>query len=223
MTEEAWELANKRAFEGVPVKRNLGIKNPLAGLIVCGKCGRALIRQTVRNKQRKPYDRLHHAYYTECQCKSIRLDYVMNCLCDALEEVATELETGSVQCGTDPSEIEAIERTLADESRKLDKLIELFNADAITVYEFKDRREASDVLVKQLREKHDELTAKMVDPDEIAFTTREALMLLRDESVDAELKNNALKRFVEKIEYEEIDQARKNRQIKLTVHLRGLN
>lgn len=223
VTEEAWELANKRAFEGVPVKRNLGIKNPLAGLIVCGKCGRALIRQTVRNKQRRPYDRLHHAYYTECQCKSIRLDYVMDCLCDALEEVATELETGSVQCGTDPAEIEAIERTLADESRKLDKLIELFNADAITVYEFKDRREASDVLVKQLREKHDELTAKMVDPDEIAFTTREALMLLRDESVDAELKNNALKRFVERIEYEEIDQARKNRQIKLTVHLRGLN
>lgn len=223
VTEDVWELANKRAFEGVPVKRDMSIKNPLAGLIVCGKCGRALIRQTVRNKQRRAYERLHHAYYTECQCKSISLDYVMDCLCDALEDVAMELETGSVQSGTDPAEIEAVERTLADESRKLDKLIELFNADAITVYEFKERREASDILVKQLREKHDELTAKMVDPEEIAFTTREALTLLRDESVDAELKNNALKRFIEKIEYEEIDQASKNRQIKLTVHLRGLN
>ena len=223
VSEEVWELANKRAFEGVPVKRDMTIKNPMAGLIVCGKCGRALIRQTVTNKQKRPYDRLHHAYYTECQCKSIRLDYVMDCLCDALEEVANDLETGSVQCGTDPAEIEAIERTLADEAKKLDKLIELFNADAITVYEFKERREASDELVKQLRERHEELSARSVDPDEIAFTTREALGILRNENVSAEVKNNALKRFIEKIEYEELDQARKNRQIKLTVRLRGID
>ena len=223
VSEEVWELANKRAFEGVPVKRDKAIKNPMAGLIVCGKCGRALIRQTFRNKQRKPYDRLHHAYYTECQCKSIRLDYVMDCLCDALEEVANDLETGIVQCGTDPAEIEAIERTLADEAKKLDKLIELFNADAITVYEFKERREASDEMIRQLRERRDELYARDIDPEEIAFTTREALGILRNDDVSAEVKNNALKRFIEKIEYEELDQARKNRQIKLTIRLRGID
>lgn len=223
VSEEVWELANKRAFEGIPVKRDKAIKNPMAGLIVCGKCGRALIRQTVRNKQRKPYDRLHHVYYTECQCKSIRLDYVMDCLCDALEEVANDLETGIVQCGTDPAEIEAIERTLADEAKKLDKLIELFNADAITVYEFKERREASDEMIRQLRERRDELYARDIDPEEIAFTTREALGILRNDDVSAEVKNNALKRFIEKIEYEELDQARKNRQIKLTIRLRGID
>ena len=110
-----------------------------------------------------------------------------------------------------------------DTTQKLDKLIELFNADAITVYEFKERREASDEMIRQLRERRDELYARDIDPEEIAFTTREALGILRNDDVSAEVKNNALKRFVEKIEYEELDQARKNRQIKLTIRLRGID
>lgn len=223
VSEEVWELANRNAFEGVPVKRDRAIKNPLAGLIVCGKCGRALVRQAVKNKHGRSYDRLHHAYYTECQCKSISLNYVLDCLCDALEEIANDIEAHSVQCGSDPAEIEAVERALAEESRKLDKLIELFNADAISIYEFKERREASDEFVERLKEKHDELVSKNVDPSEIVFTTREAIGILRNENVSAEVKNNALKRFIETIEYEEIDRAMKNRQIKLTVHLRGFN
>lgn len=222
VSEEVWELANRRAFEGVPVKRDRSIKNPLAGLIVCGKCGRALVRQDVKGKSGKHFPRLHHAYYTECQCKSISIAYVMECLCDALEDIAVDLETGVIRCGIDPAELEAVEHALAVEDKKLDKLIELFNADAINVYEFKERREASDKMVEQLRLRHEELTSKGVTAEEIIFSTHEALAKLRDDSVSAEEKNKALKTFIERIEYFEIDRARKNRKIELHVKLRGV-
>lgn len=222
VSEELWELANKKAFEGVPVKRDRKIKNPLAGLIVCGKCGRALVRQDVKGKNGSHFPRLHHAYYTECQCKSISVAYVMECLCDALEEIAADLETGIIQCGIDPQELAAIEKQLALEENRLDKLIELYNAEAINVIEFKSRRAKSDELVKRLRARHDELAKKDVNADEIVFSTREALRKLRDDSVSAEDKNTALKSFIERIEYFEIDRARKNRKIELHVKLRGI-
>lgn len=222
VSEEIWELANKKAFEGIPVKRDRSIKNPLAGLIVCGKCGRALVRQNVKGKNGGQFPRLHHAYYTECQCKSISLAYVMDCLCDALEDIAADLETGCIRCGIDPAELEAVEHALAVEDKKLDKLIELFNEDAITIHEFKERRAASDKMVEQLMKRHDELTSKGVTAEEIIFSTQEALEKLRDDSVSAEEKNKALRMFIERIDYFEIDQARKNRQIELHVKLRGI-
>lgn len=222
VSEELWELANKKAFDGVPVKRNNKIQNPLAGLIVCGKCGRALIRQDVKGKNGGHFPRLHHAYYTECQCKSISIAYVMDCLCDALEEIAADLETGIMQCGVDPQELAAIEKQLSLEENRLDKLIELYNVEAITVQEFKSRRSKSDELVKRLRQRHDELMAKDVTSEEIVFSTREALEKLRDDSVSAEDKNSALKSFIERIDYFEIDTARKNRKIELHVKLRGV-
>ncbi len=223
VSEEEWDSANKQAFEGIPTRRDRSIKNPLAGLIVCRKCGRALVRQAVKNKYGKTYDRLHHAYQTECQCKSIRMDYVVDCLCDALEEIAANLETGIVGYGVDPAEIEAVERALAEEDRRLDKLMELYYADAITLEEFKSRKTASDDTTGRLAAKLEELRGRDSDPLEIAFSVREALGILRDESVSAEDKNVALKSFVDRIEYEELDTARKNRQIKLTVHLHGFD
>ena len=70
--------------------------------------------------------------------------------------------------------------------------------------------------------RHDELTSKGVTAEEIIFSTHEALAKLRDDSVNAEEKNKALKTFIERIEYFEIDQARKNRKIELHVKLRGV-
>ena len=151
------------------------------------------------------------------------MDYVVDCLCDALEEIAANLETGIVGYGVDPAEIEAVERALAEEDRRLDKLMELYYADAITLEEFKSRKTASDDTTGRLAAKLEELRGRDSDPLEIAFSVREALGILRDESVSAEDKNVALKSFVDRIEYEELDTARKNRQIKLTVHLHGFD
>lgn len=223
VSEEVWELANKLSFEAVPVKRNNGIKNPLAGLIVCANCGRALIRQDVKNKYGQHFPRLHHAYYTECQCKSISIAYVMDRLCDALEDIATDLEVGVIDTGFDPAELKSIENQLRKEDGRLDKLMELFYADAITVSEFKVRRDQSKALVERLRKRHDELSSKSIDTHDTAVRVRELIDMLRDDAVGAEEKNNSLRSLISKIEYRELDRARKDRAIELIVTLRALD
>ena len=222
VSDEVWEQANRLAFEAVPVKRNGTIMNPLAGLIVCAKCGRALVRQDVKNKYGMHYPRLHHAYNTECQCKSVSIAYVMECLKDVLVRDVRDLEE-SVSDGSDHSdELSSIEAELRREDGRLDKLMELFYADAISVTEFKERRDASREKVQRLRNRHDELESMDRSAGEVVVRAREAIGMMADDSVSAATLNEALRSFISSIEYEELDRAMRNRKIALTIRLRAL-
>jgi DNA invertase Pin-like site-specific DNA recombinase len=218
---DEWEQANRRAFEGIPVKAGRSVKNPLAGLIVCGKCGRALIRQNVRNRYGSEYSRLHHVYYTECQCKSISLDYVMDKLVDALEQVSHDIEIGIVEKGSDEDEIAALDAAIEEEERRIGKLIELYEAEAITISEFVGRRTASDDRKAKMKKRREKIVSKAIDAQEVNASVHEALEALRRENVSAETKNAVLRSFIDKIEYFELDQARSDRRIRLDIHLRA--
>lgn len=217
--DATWEAA-QGAFEAAPVPRDRSLKNPLAGLIFCGRCGRAMVRQVVTNKQGLRYPRLRHVYDNGCHCRSASLDRVLGALCEALERAADDIESGAARCGADPEEMRAIGRALAEEDRRLDKLMELFYAEAITVGEFKDRRRASEELTARLRARHDELAARDVDAVEVVCTTRQAIRLLRDPSVGAEEKNAMLRSIVERIDYWGSED--RGRTVRLDVRLRGV-
>lgn len=219
VSEGEWQRA-QGAFEAAPVHRDRTMKNPLSGIIVCGKCGRALVRQVIKNKYGSEYERLHHAYNAGCNCRSADLGDIIEALCEALAQTAQDIELGVASCGSDPNEVEALERAITEEDRKLDKLLELYYAEAITVGEFKQRRDASEELARRLRERHDELTARAVDPTEIVTTTREAIRLLADNAVSAEAKNSFLRRIIERIDYWRED--RRGGRIRLVVHMRGM-
>lgn len=216
--EGVWDAA-QRAFEAAPVPRDRTLRNPLSGLIVCGLCGRSLVRQVVTNKQGLKYQRLHHCYNTDCHCRSAALGDVMEALVDALAQAANDVEIGVTRAGCDHGEVEALERALSEEDRRLDKLMELFYADAIDVHEFKERRAASDELTRRMRRRHDELVAQSRGPEEIVTTAREAIRLLGSDLVSAEAKNDCLKSFVERIDYWRED--RYGGRITLDVHLKG--
>lgn len=220
VSEEVWQRA-QRAFEAASVKRDMTLKNPLSGLIFCGKCGRALVRQVVTNKYGSRYERLHHAYNSDCNCRSADLGDIVSSLSDALSQIAEDIEVGVTSCGADPHELEALERAIAEEDRRLDKLLELYYAEAITVGEFKQRRDASEELAGRLRERYDELTARAASPMEIATTTREAIRLLASDEVSAEDKNAFLRRVIDRIDYWRED--RYGGRIRLVVHMSGMD
>ena len=217
---DTWEKA-QAAFEAVPVRRDRTLKNPLAGVVFCGKCGRAMTRQLVRNKYGGEYPRLHHAYNTGCRCRSASVADVVDALCSALEAVAEDVETGARPVGADPREVAAIERALADEERRLDKLLELFYAEAITVSEFKSRRDASEESAGRMRSRLAELAARDVDADGFAYTVREAVGILRDEGADAAAKNDAVRSVVERVDYWREDT--RGGKVRLRVELKGID
>lgn len=218
--EETWEAA-QGAFEAIPVHRDREIKNPLAGLIVCGECRRALVRQVTKNKYGSKYPRLHHAYNSTCHCRSAGIPEIMDALGSALSRMASDLELGFVGTGPDPSEMRALERAMAEEDRRLDKLMELFYADAIDVHEFKRRRDVSTDMTKRMRERYNELKARDVDTTALAIGAREAVALISDPDVPAAEQNAALRSVVERIDYWRED--KRGGKITLVAHLRGLN
>lgn len=218
--EGTWDAA-QGAFEAIPVQRDREIKNPLAGLIVCGECGRAMVRQVVKNKYGAKYPRLHHAYNSPCRCRSAGIPEIMAALGASLSRAASDLELGFVGTGPDPSEMRALERAMAEEDRRLDKLMELFYADAIDVREFKRRRDASADMTSRMRERYDELKARDVDATALAMGAREAVALISDPDVPAAEQNAALRSVVERIDYWRED--KRGGKITLAVHLRGLD
>jgi len=205
VSAELWQAANDRNNGSPKVKRDGTLKNPLAGLLVCKKCGRAMVRfmNTSRSSGEK-HAHYRHAPFCDCKAQGAPLDIVVSVLCEALDQIANDLEL-QVEVGavdTTEAEITAVERQIAREANKLDKLVDLYYADAITIDEFKDRRKRSEELQEALRAKHAELLKDKPTPQEIAFTVRDAIGKLEDQNIDAEKKNVALKAIVERIEYE---------------------
>ena len=222
--EELWQAANDRNHGSAPVKRSRELKNPLAGLLVCKKCGRAMKRfmNTSRSNGNKNAH-YRHAPFCDCNAQGAPLGIVVSILCDALEEIAHDFEIVDEvgKADTTEQELHAIEMQLTREANKLEKLIELYYAEAITIDEFKSRRAASEELQETLKVRAAELLVEKPMPKQVAATVREAIVLLRDDDVPAQKKNTALKSFVERIEYENFTVPRSRKyDVRLTVVMR---
>lgn len=211
VSEELWHAANNRNNGSGRVKHDYELKNPLAGLLVCKKCGRAMIRfiNHVKSSGNK-IEHYRHAPFCDCKAQGARLDIVMGILCEALEDIACDLEARETvgEADVQAEELAAIEKQLAREERKLDKLLDLYLEEAITVEEFKSRRENSEELQDALKARLASLEGEATSPQEVAFTIREALGKLKDDTVPPQAKNAALRSFIDRIEYENFTRPR---------------
>lgn len=223
--EDLWHAANNRNNGCAPVKRSHELRNPLAGLLVCKKCGRAMVRfiNYVRSSGNKiPHYR--HAAFAGCKCQGARVDIVVGVLCDALAEIAADLEVCEILDDTDAraDELAVIDKQLAEEENILEKLFTLYYAEAITTDEFIERRKAAENLQGALLSRKATLEEGERTPQETAFTIREAIAMLKDDTVPITDKNAALRSFVDKIEYENHTRPRsRNYDIHLDITLKG--
>lgn len=147
---------------------------------------------------------------------------VVGAVADALSSVAADLEAKLTVGDTDTKavELQSIEKQLAREERTVEKLLELYYADAITIDEFKERRQRSDEAKVALAARREVLLLETEPPRELAFTVREAIALLEDDSVSAQAKNEALRMFVERIEYENFTKHINQQDIRLHIVLK---
>lgn len=223
VSEELWQAANDRNNGTPPVKRSKELQNPLAGLLVCAKCGRALRRfiNTCKSNGNK-LEHYRHAPFCDCKCRGASMKVVVGAVADALSSVAADLEAKLTVGDTDTKavELQSIEKQLAREERTVEKLLELYYADAITIDEFKERRQRSDEAKVSLAARREVLLLETEPPRELAFTVREAIALLEDDSVSAQAKNEALRTFVKRIEYENFTQHINQQDIRLHIVLK---
>lgn len=225
VSEDLWERANSALRPSVKLKHETRISNPLAGLMFCSRCGKAVGRH-VTYYRGQPKARYLHSRYQDCGAKSASEEAVMDTLVSSLQSAASNIEylanNRDEEAEIYESERKALEKEIAAASRKADKLVELYTADLIGIEEFRTRRSPVDEQIARMRAKAEELEA-MEPPDRAAqlVRVREAIDLLRDGSVDAEAKNRMLRLVIERIEYtHEGDRRRRKGNLHLDVRLR---
>ncbi len=201
---ETFIKAQERSAKNPPYKQTTVLKNPFAGILCCGTCGRSLIQH--------PYK--HADLRLECRerrprhGKSVKYKDVENAIITALELV--ELPKLEVKLKDGDGDALKIKKSLLD---KLEKQLAEYKQQEEKQYEFLETgRYSEDVFDKRnaaLREKMQACQQQIreakasipqhVDYGEKIITLKRAIESLKEDKISALEKNKLLKAVVEKI------------------------
>lgn len=203
--EETFKLVQSR-YHSSRTKANASLKNPLAGIIRCKKCGRTMYRQT--NEGRR--DRYTHTPNTEgCKVKSATSDDVIAAVKYALKMYMEDFEV-KIEKSADVDErlvdkqIESLKKEMVKIKRRKNSLMEMREDRSITHNEFIERKAVHDQKLEVLQEQIDELEHTIPEKEEFEeklLMVSDAFIAITDDDLDAETKNMFLKKIVKTIDF----------------------
>ena len=212
VSEEVWTAANAAIdSRSTPkTKKDLSLTNPLAGLLVCGRCGHAM--QMMKRRKADGGGRQYiHSSYNKRDCWTVGApdELVMEMVVDALADEVRGLQAACAgDSGPRPRMVEAriaeLERHAASERKAGGNLIRLAEKGLITDEEFAERRKAArDRLAAaeaEIAALHELLDAP-ARMEERIVDIRQAVAMLRDYRGREEEVNAALKSAIRRIDY----------------------
>lgn len=219
---ELFEAANEKMDNNPRAKWDMPLQNPLAGLIFCHKCGRAMAQHPYPHAETRIECRNRHG----CNANSAKLREVVEAVAYALEmENLPELE---VKLSNDEGKAASIQKKQIEKMRseleelhaKENRQHDLLESGTYSEEVFLKRNKALHVEMDDLKSRIYE--AKQNLPKEVDYKGKiiklqDAIAGLRDNSITPEQKNRLLKAIVRRIEYEFIE--RKRRQARFRLHI----
>lgn len=207
ISQELFDLAQEKRGKNVPIRKNMSIVNPFAGILFCAKCGKVL-KYKAENGKYKP--RLECTEMKYCKNGSSRYYEVLDSVCKALEGCIEDFEVKLDNNNLDEKErhkqlITTLEKRLQELKEKEIRQWEKYSDEEMPKHIFDQLNE------KVLREKEETKNALcsaydsmpvQVDFEEKIATFKNALESLKSDDVPAELKNKYLREIIEKITYE---------------------
>ena len=181
--------------------------NPLAGLIVCAKCGYAMIYGGYKTKNAAP--RINHRSSQVCKVKSAILDDVIDAVIYglklSLEDYQGKVDNAGIVDENDVlNQIEALEKEKKKIERLLAKIFDDYENEIYTANEFVQRKtkhnERIEIINREIAELENTIPEK-TEYEERIYSLHQALDMMKDPEIEAELKNEYLKSFIDKIEY----------------------
>ena len=214
-------------FNGqVPVNANEKIINPLARLLFCKHCGKAIGYQSFATRK-NTVPRFTHHESTYCKVKSMPASDVINALIRSLQDVIDDYEmelNSGKNFKSNANIIESLEKELAVCSVRKDELFEYFEKKIYSLDEFIERKSKLEDRVQNIKaelEKEKSMAHETVDYRQKIITYKKAIESLKDDNVDAKAKNDFLKEIIERIEYDCQDLGRqKGGIVTLNVYLK---
>ena len=205
--KETFYAASKR-FRSDKTKANVKLQNPLASLLCCKECGFMMVHQAYKNKP-NVQPRYLHRQSTKCKVKSVLASDVMTAVKHALKLYIEDFEAKvdnlpDVDENTIVMQMEALQRKAKTIKNKLDKAFDDYENGIYTSNEFIERKAKHNAALESIKKQMYELESSIPEKEEyeekiIMFS--EALDSLLDEELDAEIKNEYLKRIFDKIEF----------------------
>ena len=204
---ETFVKANEKRTNNPRIIKDLKLSNPLAGVLVCAKCGKAM--------KKAPYthadDRYTCTYHNPGCMKSIKVKEVMAAVITALEEA--ELPKLKAKLDSDQGNSAAIQQKILDglmkqmaEYKEQEEMqYELLETKKYTPELFEKRNSALREKMKQCEIQIDETRRTMPKPIDYAeriIALENAIKALKDDTLSCEEQNKILKKIVEKIELE---------------------
>lgn len=206
ISEELFYTANARKKQNIPIKKNNELKNPLAGIFFCTKCGKAMKLRTGDNKNKPRFECTDMKF---CGNASVTYDEIMHDICKALADNIKDFEE---RISNDNSEetyrhqqvIDAMEKRLAEIERKEISLWDKYTEEGMPKAIFEklmdnvknDKAELKDSLAKAYNS-----MPRQEDYEEKIITFSMALTEMQNDSVPAQIKNTLLREIIEKITF----------------------
>lgn len=205
--EETFNAVSLR-FHSDKTKSNLKLRNILAGLLVCQKCGKVMAYQAYAKKP-TVQPRFLHAQSSLCNVKSALASDVLNAVIHSLKlyiedfelkiDNLPDIDENSIQ-----SQFEALQSELRKHEKKLSKLFDAWEDGNISDNEFVQRKAVNNARIESIKNLMKELESSIPEKEEYQekiMHLSNALESLLDETLDADIKNGYLKQIVDRIEY----------------------
>jgi site-specific DNA recombinase len=214
--EETFSLAQKYLAENpsTPAPSQLGIKNPLAGLIVCADCGRKMVRRPYNNRTQP--DTLM-CPYTSCNNVSSSLSSVeeklLQALAIALDDYKVEITTNDeddrngLEVDLLENSLEQLEKEISVLEKQMNNLQDLLEQEVYSVETYLKRaniiKEKTTIATKNKRdlEKQLERIYSKKNIAKIMIPKIEKVVNLYRGLEDPADKNELLKEVLEKVVY----------------------
>ena len=212
-----WEAAQEIVARNPRINQFTGLKNPLATLLFCKKCGQAMALHPYKHAENRYTCKQRPPCY-----KSVKASALLDAVIVSLEEA--ELPALELKVKNGDGDARKIQQRLL---AKLEKQMEEYRAQEDRQYDLLETNPnyPQDVFErrnKALRAKMDECQAAIykaksalpqsVDYAERIVALKAAIDILRDDTATADAKNKVVKAIVERIEFSSVPSDRENRK-----------
>ena len=220
---ELFEAAQEKMDNNPRAKWDAPLANPLAGMLYCHKCGKAMAAHPYPHAR----TRVECRNRSGCNANSSAMDDVVASVAYALEmEQLPELEAKlknneGRSAAIQKKQLEKLNKDLDELLAREETQYEMLENKTYTPEIFAKRNKALHAQMEELKSQIFEVKQnipKEVDYENKIIKLQDAIAALRDESISVEAKNKLLKAIVRRIEYDFIERVGKGKT-RYTLHV----
>lgn len=210
VTQEIFDAAQERLNNNPRYHWDSPLQNPLAGIIVCKSCGKAMVQHPYKNARTRIECRNRR---NGCATRSTFLDDVVEAVVVALElehlpELETKLQNNDGQSfAIQQKQLQKMRMELEELKCQEEKQFELLEKGFYSEEKFLERNKALHAEMEALKGRIFEAgktLPKEVDYQKKIVTLQNAIAAMRDENISIQAKNKMMKTIVKSIEYETV-------------------